>query len=487
MISPDKAAEIRRLFFAEHWKQGTIATQLGVHVDVVERVIGPLGPTPKSGPRASSLLDPYKPLIQETLATYPKLTATRLFDMVVARGYPGSVRTVTRYVAKVRPTPKSEVFVRIVRFAGEQAQIDWGHVGRIEVPGGSRPLWVFVMVLAFSRALYAELVYDLTVHSLLRSLVHATAFFGGTTRQWLFDNPKTVVLERQGDLVRYHPDLLGLTAELHVQPRLCAVRKPNQKGGVERAIRYLKDRFFAARTIHSIEQGNMQLARFNEEIAMQRKHPEQDSRTVAQVLEDERAHLLRAPEPLPDVDQIVTVRPDKTATIRFDRNCYSVDPVARDRKTLTLVACDTRVRVLDGTNVVADHPRCWGRKQTIETPEHRQAVLDSKPGARDGQGRRRLVDAVPRFEALLEHWLYEGRNLGSMVARSLKLLDHFGEAVLRQAVDALLDKQSHDLGALTILCDQSQRPKRTRLPLQFGDHVPDRDVAGHDLGDYDDD
>ncbi|NJM56041.1 MAG: transposase family protein, partial [Verrucomicrobiae bacterium] len=145
------------------------------------------------------------------------------------------------------------------RLPGEQAQVDWGHVGKIPVPGGERALWVFVMVLAYSRAIFAELVLDLTVHSLLRSLVRATEFFGGVTRQWLFDNPKTIVLERQGDHVRYHPELLALTAAMHVQPRLCVVRKPHHKGGVERSIRYLKDRFFAARRIHSLEQGNSQL------------------------------------------------------------------------------------------------------------------------------------------------------------------------------------------------------------------------------------
>ncbi|MBK8010133.1 MAG: IS21 family transposase [Deltaproteobacteria bacterium] len=289
----DKAVEIRRLFFAEHWKVGTIVSQLGVHADVVERVIGPLGPEPRATRPRFSVLDPFKPIVDETLERYPRLTATRLYDMIVERGYTGSLRTVTRYAPLVRPKPKSEAFLRIERLPGEQSQVDWGHVGRISVPGGERALWVFVMVLAFSRAIFAELVLDLTVHSLLRSLVRASTFFGGVTRQWLFDNPKTIVLERQGDLVRYHPELLHLTSELHVQPRLCGVRKPHQKGGVERTIRYLKDRFFAARTIHSIDVGNAQLMRFLDEIAMARKHPEQDQRTVAEVFEDEKGAASR--------------------------------------------------------------------------------------------------------------------------------------------------------------------------------------------------
>ncbi|MCR9077415.1 MAG: DDE-type integrase/transposase/recombinase, partial [bacterium] len=177
------------------------AEHLGVHADVVERVIGPLGPEPKARPERPRLLDPYVGFIDEVLERYPKLVSTRIYDMIVERGYAGSLRTLTRHVAEVRPAPKSEVFLRTERLPGEQSQIDWGHVGKLRVPGGERALWVFVIVLAFSRAIWAELVFDLTVHSVRRSLARAAAHFGGATRQWLFDNPKTIVLERQGDLI----------------------------------------------------------------------------------------------------------------------------------------------------------------------------------------------------------------------------------------------------------------------------------------------
>ena len=64
MIPPDKAAEIRRLYFAEHWKKGTIVAHLGVHEDVVDRVVGPLGPTPKLAPPRPSMLDPYRGFVE---------------------------------------------------------------------------------------------------------------------------------------------------------------------------------------------------------------------------------------------------------------------------------------------------------------------------------------------------------------------------------------------------------------------------------------
>lgn len=485
MMGRELQAEVRRLFFAEHWKVGTIATQLGIHHDAVQRAIGPLGPAPKDRPAVGSVLDEYKPVVVETLKDYPTLRATRLYDMLVARGYSGSLRTLRRYVRKVRPRPAGEVFVRIETVAAEQAQVDWGHVGKLAVAGGQRVLWVFVIVLSWSRAMWAELVVDLTVHSLLRSLTRAAQYFDGLPRQWLFDNAKTIVLERDGDVARFHPELLSLCASLHVSPRLCGVRKPHHKGSVERAIRYLKERFFAARSIHSLEQGNAQLLSFIDEVSLARPHPMRREMTVAQALEQEKPHLLPLPETMPCVDLVRPVRSDKTATVRFDTNRYSV-PADHADKPLTLVGSDTQVRLLDGSTVVAIHERCWGRNQPVEKPEHRAQILDKKRAARDGKGRDRLRTQLPRIDELLGRWADDGRNIGSLVARTLKLLDLYGPAIVEAAIAELLDRGGSDYGALCILCEKRRGKRPVVLPLPVAEYVNERDVVPHDLGGYDD-
>src|SRR4051812_26685117 len=270
--TPELEAEIMRLHYAEHWPVGTIATQLGAHVDQVERVLGLNEPRAPSRLRPR-IIDPYRPFIDDTLQRYPKLRATRLYDMVHARGFAGSVRTVREHVAIVRPKAPREAYLVTETLPGEVAQVDWAHVGEVAVPGGVRALWLFVMVLANSRAMWGEFVTALTVHSLCRSLVRAACPLGGVARQWLFDNPKTVVLERVGTVARFHPTLLALCAAMRVEPKLCAVRKPRHKGKVERAIRYLRDRFLAGRAITSIDHGNRLLAQFIAEIAHVRPHP----------------------------------------------------------------------------------------------------------------------------------------------------------------------------------------------------------------------
>jgi len=206
-VSAETEAAIRRLHFAEHWPVGTIASQLGIHAEVVKRVLGLLEPR-KPQRRRARAVDAYVDFISETLAQYPRLRSTRLYDMVKARGYTGSVRTLRSYVRTVRPTPKREAFIRIDPLIGEQAQVDWAYVGKLPVLSAQRSLWLFVMLLPYSRGMWAEFVFDLSVHSLLRSLARAGEYFGGNCRQWLFDNPKTVVIERAGDAVRFHPLLL---------------------------------------------------------------------------------------------------------------------------------------------------------------------------------------------------------------------------------------------------------------------------------------
>jgi transposase len=481
-----KEHEIRRLREVEKWKRGTIVAQLGVHADVVDRVLDSGAQRALALPPRPCLVDPYRAFIDETLQAHPRLRATRLFDMIRGRGYEGGVCALRRHVAEVRPVPQGEVFLRTERLIGEQAQIDWAHVGSLAVRGGTRPLWVFVMLLAYSRAMWAELVFDLTVESLRRSLIRGAMFFCGVTRQWLFDNPKTVVLERYGDAVRYHPDLLDLAGAFRVQPRLCRPRKPRDKGAVERANRYLKDRFFPARTITSIEDGNQQLLVFIRDTADQRRHPHFRDRLVSEVFAEEKARLLSLPAVLPEADLVAAANVDSTAFVRFGTNLYSVPP-RYARQTITLVASDREVRLLDGDHVVANHERSWGKHQRIEEPDHRRELLDQKRAGRIPKMRDRLLAQIPHILALYTRWVDLGRNVGLMTARTGKLLDLYGVDVLAKAVTDVLACGLHDPGALALRCEQFRRAAGAPVPiaLALGAHVPDCDVTPHDLAQYD--
>jgi hypothetical protein len=173
--------------------------------------------------------------------------------------------------------------------------------------------------------------------------------------------------------------------------------------------------------------------------------------------------------------------------VRFDTNSYSVPP-AHVLDTLTLTADDRRVRLLDAAGaVLADHARSWGRRQTIELPEHRQAILAQKRGARESKGRDRLCAAAPEIIRLFERWLEMGCNVGSMTSRTLVLLDLYGHDRFAAAVRDVLARGTWDIGAISQLCEQRRLSASRPVPvaISLGAHVPERDVIPHALESYD--
>jgi transposase len=483
--TPELEAEIVRLHYAEHWPVGTIATQLETHPDQVRRVLG-LGEARRPSQLRPRIVDPYRPFIDDTLQRYPKLLATRLYDMLRERGFSGSVRTLRQHVALVRPKRRREAFLVTETLPGEVAQVDWAYVGKLTVPGGERALWMFVMVLANSRAMWGEFVIDLTVHSLCRSLVRGGIALGGVSRQWLFDNPKVVVLERVGTVARFHPTLLALCAAMRVEPKLCVVRQPRDKGKVERAIRYLRDRFLAGRTISGIDEGNRLLARFIADIAHARPHPTIAQRTVGDVFTEERVRLLPLPEPLPETARVEPIQVDSQAFIRLDTNRYSV-PSEYASRVVTLFADDRSVRIVDGATLVAEHARSWSRRQIFEKPEHRAALLVERRAARDLKGRDRIRAIVPEFDRIVERWNLSGSSLGYRVARSIKLLDLYGDHVFAAAAVDLIARGLADVGALAVACEKYRKDLGRAVPIDLvlPDHLDDADVIPHDLESYD--
>ena len=287
--------------------------------------------------------------------------------------------------------------------------------------------------------------------------------------------------------MRFHPTLLALAADMRAQPRLCGVRQPQQKGRVERAIRYLRDRFLAGRTILGVADGNAQLARFIVDVAHVRPHPVHAQRTVGDVFADEQPRLLPLPNPLPATDLILPVHVDTQAFVRLDTNRYSVPPDFAGR-TLTLVADDLRVRVLDGASEVAVHPRSFGRRQISEAPEHRAALLRERKAALELKGRDRLLTVVPDFAVILERWAKGGPSLGFLVSRAIRLLDLYGNDIFTAAVEEIVKRGLGDISAIAVACDRIRRDIRRPVPIDiaFPAHLDDRDITPHDLETYDD-
>jgi len=485
MLAAETVAEIRRLFFAEHWKIGTIARQLGVHHDAVRhaleahrfsrvRIVRP------------SCIDPYLPFIRDTLARYPRLRATRLYAMIRARGYPGSPLTVRRAVAGLRPTSR-EAFLRLEAFAGEEAQVDWAHFGTVHVGRAERKLSCFVLTLSYSRALYLEFFFDQTLENFLRGHVRAFQDWGGVPRRILSDNLRSAVLERRGDAVQLHPRLIELCAHYHFVVRPCNVGRGNEKGRVERAIQFIRGSFFAARPFTTLDDFNRQARHWRDQVAHARPWPGNDSRTVGNVFQEEQARLLPLPLHPFETDLVVAVRSGKTIYIRFDRNDYSIPPPAVGRP-LTLVASDTTVRILDGSQEIARHRRCWDRHALVTDPAHEQQLIAEKKKAFGSTPVGRLALAVPETESLLDAAFHRGESVGPQTVQLLRLLDDYGAQQLRHAVQEALERQTPRASSVAFILRRRNRrhpgPSPVQLPRR--PELADLHVEPQNLEPYDD-
>ena len=241
VIAPDIEAQILRYHHAEKWRVGTIARQLHVHHSAVRRVLAQAG-LPQAGPAPRpSQIDAYLPFIRQTLETFPTLTASRLYAMVRERGYRGSPDHFRHLIACHRPRPKAEAYLRLRSLPGEQAQVDWASFGHLQIGQARRPLMAFVMVLSYSRQIFLRFFLDARMESFLRGHVAAFAAWRGVPRVLLYDNLKSAVLERRGDAIRFHPTLLSFAGRYRYEPRPVAVARGNEKGRVERAIRYVRE------------------------------------------------------------------------------------------------------------------------------------------------------------------------------------------------------------------------------------------------------
>mgnify|MGYP001585056854 FL=1 len=153
-ISDEQMAKILRYYHVEKWKVGTIARQLHVHHSVVTRVLRTTGISKNDFSKKELLITPYLFFVQETLKKYPTLAASRLFDMVRERGYQGGADHFRYLISLQRQKPEYESYLRLKTLPGEQAQVDWGHFGYVEIGKARRPLMAFVMVLSFSRKIF---------------------------------------------------------------------------------------------------------------------------------------------------------------------------------------------------------------------------------------------------------------------------------------------------------------------------------------------
>lgn len=263
------------------WSLRDIAQEVGCAVNTVRRHLV-LEDKPKYARRVKreSKLGPHESYLRarQESAKPCWIPATVLYREIVARGYPGGQSQLRAFLRTLKPAQAADPVVRFETAPGEQMQVDW-----VEFRKGSQPLHAFCATLGYSRASYVEFVSDMKVDTLIACHEHAFAAFGGVTQRILYDNMKTVVLERdhygEGQH-RYHAGFLDYAKHRGFVIKLCRPYRAKTKGKVERFNGYLRRSFYVPLTSRLGQDGltldvvtaNVAVAHWLAEVANERIH-----------------------------------------------------------------------------------------------------------------------------------------------------------------------------------------------------------------------
>jgi len=486
-ISNDLEAKILRYFHVEKWLVGTIAKQLGIHHNTVKRVLIQAGVPSPENIRGLSMIDPYLPIVYKTLKEFPDLTASRLYAMVRERGYTGGPDHFRHIIALHRPKKFQEAYLRLRTLPGEQAQVDWGHFGKVDIGKAKRPLMAFVMVLSCSRKIFLKFYLNQRISNFLRGHEDAFQAWSGVPRIILYDNLKSAVLERKQNAIKFNPVLLAFAAHYRFEPRPVAVARGNEKGRVERAIRYIRTNFFAARKWNNIDDLNAQAIEWCDGIASDRPCPENKTISVRTAFEEEKSSLLQLPDNNYSVDEREEVRISKTPYARFDLNDYSV-PHTYVRKVLTILATINKVSILDASNIIASHVRSYDKGLQVEDESHIAKLIEYKAKAKKARGKDRLYKAVPSSEQYLKAAAQQQYNLGFTIMHLLKLLDIYGASELEASIAEVNVASCKDLASIKVVLErrreERQQPPSIAIPLPKDVRIQNLVVKPHNLKSY---
>jgi transposase len=286
-----------RAMAADGVTQREIARRLGVNRRTVKRLAEASEPPGYERASAGSMLDPLEPVIRRLLADWPAIKAPRVTEVLrVDYGYGGSVDLVRKRMAALRPRevrPAQRTGYR----PGQVLQVDWAEMPtRPRIAGRERRVYALICCLPFSGASTAHFSLDMTTEAFLEGHVRAFDWLGGVPRECVYDNLRSAVARRDGDVVTWNPRFVQLRGHYAFHATACTPATPREKGAVEGAVRHTKTGFWPARRFDSLGDLDDVYADWRERIALPRRHAS-GRHIVAERLAVER-QALRALPPL---------------------------------------------------------------------------------------------------------------------------------------------------------------------------------------------
>lgn len=357
-------------------KVAVIARQVGIDRKTVRKYIAQGIEVPTYGPRQprDRLLDPWMDYLRSRLDAYPGLSARRLLREICERGYTGGYSTVRDTVRALRPAGGGSPFaVRFETPPGQQAQVDFAQfrVRFTSAPDSVQIVWLFSMVLGFSRLIWGRFAQRQTMQTVLAC--HRAAFeaIGGVPREILYDRMKTAVLgEDEDGRVVYNRTLGEFARHYGFLPKACRAYRPETKGKVERPFRYIREDFFLGGTFRDLDDLNLQFGNWLGNVANPRVHAS-TGRVVNEAFAEEQPTLQLLPLiPFGAVLKLER-RISHEGMVSVGGNYYSV-PDATRRRVVEVHSLADEIHIFEDNRLIARHPLLEGRRQRSLLEGHRR-------------------------------------------------------------------------------------------------------------------
>jgi len=346
-----------------------IARMTGRSRNTIRRVLREAGFIAFRKPQRHSCLDSYKEYVRNRYEECA-LSAVRLLPEIQAMGYSGSLATVRRYLHSLKPEQERlrKLTVRFETPPGKQAQADWAYCGRFPTPDGRLlPVYVFVLVLGFSRMLYVEFTSSMKLPMLLRCHQNAFDFLGGWPREILYDNMKQVRLSSS----ELHPWFVDFAAHYGFAIKTHRVRRPRTKGKVERMVHYVKNAFLNGRSFADLADLNAQARHWLAHTANCRVHSTTKQRPV-DLWKQEQLTILDSAARYP-LCEFVSRKAGFDGFVRFARSRYSLPPEYAGQ-TVLIGQQEQRIVIRSRDLIVAEHRPAQKAGETVADPAHVAAL-----------------------------------------------------------------------------------------------------------------
>jgi transposase len=482
--------EIRRQVLTNELSQRAACLKYSLGWHTLKKILAHAEPPGyrQSKPRLKRKLGTVLPIIHQILEEdrqAPKKqrhTAKRIFERLRDEyGFQGG-KTMVKDAVRAWKQSHQEVFLPLSHPPGE-AQVDFGEA-TVKLNGIETKVALFVMTLPYSGAIFIQAFPRECTETFLEGHRQAFEFFGGVPRRISYDNLAIAVIEvLQGRERKLTKEFLRLQSHYLFQEHFCLVRRPNEKGHVERLVGFARRNFLVpVPQINSLEMLNQQLR--ERCLADLAKRTRGKPAPKHELLREDQAAFLPLPKQPIEARRVETGTANSESLVRFDTNDYSV-PVQFAHRKLIVVATVEEVRLVYEDRMVAKHARCWDREKIFFEPIHYLALLERKPGGFDYA--RPLENwQLPDCFALLRRRLEaaDPRHGTRSYIRVLRLLEKFSLPQLTAAVEYALDIDVIDADSIrTILEHRSDQPVEL-FPLDGRPHLAHVRVETTDVSSY---